>query len=55
MNNHLSTFPKQVKFYLKCSKMRWRLHPPQTPLGQLTTLPDPLVGRGFASSALANT
>jgi len=24
MNNHLNMLPKQAKFYLKCSKMRWR-------------------------------
>ena len=36
MNNHLNMLPKQAKFDLKCSKMRWQ---PQTPLGELTTLP----------------
>ena len=25
MNNHLNMLPKQAKFDLKCSKMRWRL------------------------------
>jgi len=32
--------PKQPKFDLKCSKMRWRLgFRPQTSLGELTTVP----------------
>ena len=26
MNNHLNMLPKQAKFDLKCSKMRWRLY-----------------------------
>ena len=42
MNNHLNMLPKQAKFDLKCSKMRWR----QTPLGELTTPnPNPLIVR----------
>jgi len=43
MNNHLNMLPKQAKFDLKCFKMRWEL--PQTPLGELTTLPNPLIVR----------
>jgi len=38
MNNHLNILPKQAKFDLKSSKMRWRL-------GKLTTLSIPLIVR----------
>ena len=36
MNHHLNMFPKQAKFDLKCSKMRWRLG-----LGSLRRTPKP--------------
>src|SRR6218665_475958 len=45
MNNHLNMLPKQTKFDLKCSKVRW---------GAYDASPDPLVGRGFPPSALAS-
>jgi len=32
MNNHLNMLPKQAKFDIKCSKMRWGAYDaPQTP------------------------
>ena len=47
--------PKQAKFDLKCSKMRWRLGLcPRPRWGAYDAPPDPLVGRGLAPSALAN-
>ena len=33
MNNHLNMLPKQAKFDLKCSKMRWRLGSAPDPAG----------------------
>src|SRR6218665_1319133 len=56
MNNHLNMLPKKAKFNLKCSKMRWRLGRRSPPaVGAYDSYPDPLVARGFAPSALANT
>ena len=43
MNNHLNMLPKQAKFDLKCSKMRWRHKLPR--YGELMTLPKPLIVR----------
>jgi len=56
MNNHLNMWPKQAKFDIKCSKMRWRLGlRPKPRWGAYDAPPYPLVGRGFAPSALATT
>ena len=41
MNDHLNMLPKQTKFDLKCSRMRWQLGIPQTPLGSLRRSPKP--------------
>src|SRR6218665_3375627 len=56
MNSHLNVLPKQASFDLKCSKMLWRLGVRPSPRwGSLRRSPCPLVGRGFAPSALATT
>ena len=39
MNSHLNILPKQAKFDLKSSKMRWRLGSAPDSAGELTTLP----------------
>ena len=41
MNNHLNILPKQAKFDLKSSKMRWRGTPPD----DLRRSSDPLIVR----------
>jgi len=46
MNNHLNMMPKQAKFNLKCTKMRWWLELwPRPRWGSLQRSPDPLIVR----------